>query len=202
MLGKIKNQERLLRYAQTLPCPQDHILIFEYRSIRKQPDRFEQVPAQVQRAELGEREAGVQSSQSVSVQPPAHAPFIVACVVERKPRFLERREIPPDRPCRHLEIAGEPVGSVFVVKESKSTAKLRLLVVDPKARGRGLGRRLVEECIAFARAKGYRKLVLWTQSNLAAARAIYRKTGFSKVKEERHRHFGVPLVGEYWELKL
>jgi ribosomal protein S18 acetylase RimI-like enzyme len=97
---------------------------------------------------------------------------------------------------------GEAVGSVFVVKESKTVAKLRLLLVEPKARGRGLGRRLVEECIAFARARGYRKLVLWTQSNLAAARAIYRKTGFSKVKEERHASFGIKLTGEYWELAL
>jgi ribosomal protein S18 acetylase RimI-like enzyme len=89
-----------------------------------------------------------------------------------------------------------------VVKKNRSTAKLRLLLVDPRARGRGLGRRLVEECIAFARAKGYRKLVLWTQSNLAAARAIYAKTGFRKVKEEKHASFGVKLTGEYWELAL
>jgi DNA-binding MarR family transcriptional regulator/GNAT superfamily N-acetyltransferase len=104
--------------------------------------------------------------------------------------------------CWIAELDGEPVGSVFLVKESKSTAKLRLLLVEPRARGRGLGRRLVEECIAFARAKGYRKLVLWTQSNLAAARAIYGKTGFRKVKEEKHARFGTRLAGEYWELKL
>jgi GNAT superfamily N-acetyltransferase len=97
---------------------------------------------------------------------------------------------------------GEPVGSVFVVKESKTVAKLRLLIVEPRARGRGLGKRLVEECIAFARAKGYRKLVLWTQSNLAAARQIYAKCGFRRVKQQPHREFGVRLVGEYWELKL
>ena len=104
--------------------------------------------------------------------------------------------------CWIAELEGEPVGSVFVVKESKTVAKLRLLLVEPKARGRGLGRRLVEECIAFARAKGYRKLVLWTQSNLAAARRIYETTGFTRVKQEKHRSFGVKLVGEYWELAL
>jgi ribosomal protein S18 acetylase RimI-like enzyme len=97
---------------------------------------------------------------------------------------------------------GEPVGSVFVVKQSRTVAKLRLLIVEPKARGRGLGKRLVEECVAFARAKGYRKLVLWTQSNLAAAREIYAKTGFKRVKRQPHQEFGVKLVGEYWELKL
>jgi DNA-binding MarR family transcriptional regulator/N-acetylglutamate synthase-like GNAT family acetyltransferase len=115
--------------------------------------------------------------------------------------FIERLDASRER-CWIAEMDGEPVGCVFVVKKNKSTAKLRLLIVEPKARGRGLGRRLVEECIAFAREKGYRKLVLWTQSNLAAARAIYRKTGFTKVKEERHASFGVKLTGEYWELEL
>jgi DNA-binding MarR family transcriptional regulator/GNAT superfamily N-acetyltransferase len=104
--------------------------------------------------------------------------------------------------CWIAEIDGEPVGSVFVVKESKTVAKLRLLLVEPKARGRGLGRRLVEECIAFARAQGYRKLVLWTQSNLVAARRIYQACGFVLKKRERHQSFGVKLLGEYWEIAL
>ena len=104
--------------------------------------------------------------------------------------------------CWIAEMDGEPVGSVFLVKESKTVAKLRLLIVEPRARGRGLGKRLVEECIAFARAKGYRKLVLWTQSNLAAAREIYAKSGFKRVERQPHQEFGVRLVGEYWELKL
>ena len=68
--------------------------------------------------------------------------------------------------------------------------------------GRGLGKRLVQECIAFARGKGYRKLVLWTQSNLAAARGIYKSCGFEIKKTERHTNFGVKLAGEYWELVL
>ena len=97
---------------------------------------------------------------------------------------------------------GQPVGSVFLVRQSNTVAKLRLLLVEPQARGQGLGRRLVRECIAFARAKGYRKLVLWTQSNLAAARAIYKAEGFSLVSTEKHVSFGARLTGEYWELKL
>jgi GNAT superfamily N-acetyltransferase len=104
--------------------------------------------------------------------------------------------------CWIAEMGGEPVGSVFVVKQSRTVAKLRLLIVEPRARGRGLGKRLVEECIAFARAKGYRKLVLWTQSNLAAARKIYARTGFKRVKQQPHQEFGVKLLGEYWELTL
>jgi GNAT superfamily N-acetyltransferase len=104
--------------------------------------------------------------------------------------------------CWIAERDGERVGSVFVVRESATTAKLRLLLIEPQARGAGLGKRLVQECIAFARKAGYRKLVLWTHANLLAARAIYTKLGFRKVKSERHRRFGVPVVGEYWELPL
>jgi GNAT superfamily N-acetyltransferase len=104
--------------------------------------------------------------------------------------------------CWIAEMDGEPVGSVFVVRESARTAKLRLLIVDPRARGLGLGKRLVRKCIEFARAKGYRKLVLWTQSNLAAARHIYSAAGFRLAKRQKHREFGYDLTGEYWELKL
>src|SRR5688500_5199687 len=104
--------------------------------------------------------------------------------------------------CWIAELGGKPVGSVFVVKSSQTVAKLRLLLVEPEARGRGVGKRLVAQCIAFARAKGYRKLVLWTQSNLHAARAIYRSAGFKRTKQERHSSFGYDLTGEYWELRL
>jgi DNA-binding MarR family transcriptional regulator/GNAT superfamily N-acetyltransferase len=104
--------------------------------------------------------------------------------------------------CWIAELDGEAVGSVFLVKKNASTAKLRLLILDPRARGLGLGQRLVGECIAFAREKGYRKLVLWTQANLTAARAIYRKQGFTLVKSEAHRSFGAKLTGEYWAKKL
>jgi GNAT superfamily N-acetyltransferase len=89
------------------------------------------------------------------------------------------------------------------VKAGKTTAKLRLLLVEPSARGTGLGRRLVDECIAFSRAKGYRKLVLWTHSHLTAARAIYRKAGFKRLpRTEAHDTFGPRAVSEFWELKL
>ncbi|MEX0591395.1 MAG: helix-turn-helix domain-containing GNAT family N-acetyltransferase [Xanthobacteraceae bacterium] len=97
---------------------------------------------------------------------------------------------------------GERVGSVCVVAESKSVARLRLLLVEPEARGLGLGRKLVGECIEFARAVGYRKMMLWTQSNLHSARRIYQKAGFRLVKRKRHRDFGVALVGETWEMDL
>jgi DNA-binding MarR family transcriptional regulator/GNAT superfamily N-acetyltransferase len=115
--------------------------------------------------------------------------------------FLENFDVERER-CRIAERGGERVGCAFLVKKSGTTAQLRLVIVEPSARGTGLGRRLVEECIAFARAKRYRKLVLWTHANLAAARHIYETLGFRRVKQEPHRTFGPRVIGEYWELKL
>jgi DNA-binding MarR family transcriptional regulator/N-acetylglutamate synthase-like GNAT family acetyltransferase len=100
------------------------------------------------------------------------------------------------------ERQGEVVGSVFLVKKTKTVAKLRLLLVEPSARGLGIGRRLVDECIRFARQAGYRKIVLWTQQSLLAARAIYEKAGFRLVGQERHRSWGPEQVSETWELRL
>jgi N-acetylglutamate synthase-like GNAT family acetyltransferase len=116
--------------------------------------------------------------------------------------FLEHFDPKRER-CWIAEQGGQRLGCVFLVKDAKTIARLRLLLVEPSARGAGLGRRLVEECIAFAREKGYRKLVLWTHAHLGAARAIYRKTGFRKLpKTEAHTSFGPRAVSEYWELEL
>jgi DNA-binding MarR family transcriptional regulator/GNAT superfamily N-acetyltransferase len=104
--------------------------------------------------------------------------------------------------CWIAELDGERVGSVFVVRKSDEVAKLRLLILDPKARGRGLGRRLVEECLRFAKSAGYSSMTLWTQSILTAARGIYERAGFRLVAEEPHHSFGVDLVGETWEREL
>ncbi len=100
------------------------------------------------------------------------------------------------------EIDGERVGAVFVVRRSATVAQLRLLILTPAARGHGLGARLTDECIAFARSKGYRKMTLWTQSNLSAARAIYKARGFELTKSEPNNAYGQKLVSEIWELKL
>ena len=100
------------------------------------------------------------------------------------------------------EMDGEIVGTVFLVKVSDTVAKLRLLLIEPKARGLGLGKRLVDECIRFARRAGYEKITLWTMGHLYAARAIYEKAGFVKVHEEPVRDFGQAMVDETWELDL
>ena len=124
-----------------------------------------------------------------------------ALVAEIAARFLRRFD-PAWEKGWIAEVDGERAGSVFVVRKSPTVAQLRLLLVRPEARGLGLGGRLTDACIAFARERGYRRMVLWTQANLVAARAIYAARGFVLRASEPNEAFGKKLVSETWELRL
>lgn len=141
-----------------------------------------------QHAELYAREYGFNNEFEALV-----AEIVAAFVRKYQPEW-ER--------CWIAELNGERAGSVFLVRKSKTIAQLRLLILTPAARGLGLGARLTDECIAFAKAKGYKKMTLWTNNCLLEARGIYQRRGFKLTRSDTYQGFGQNLVGETYELTL
>ena len=124
-----------------------------------------------------------------------------ALVAQIVAEFIQHFDARRER-CWIAEKDGERVGSIFLVKKTDDVAKLRLLLVEPTARGLGIGQRLVDECLRFARQVRYRRVTLWTQSNLESARRIYESVGFKLVDEEKHAMFGPDSVAQNWDLEL
>jgi len=124
-----------------------------------------------------------------------------ALVAEICAKFLREYDASMER-CWIAELGGAPVGTIMVVRGTEGVAKLRLLLVEDSARGHGVGRMLVEECVNFARQAGYRSMTLWTQNNLTAARKLYQSVGFECVGSESHTSFGQTLTGETWTLQF
>lgn len=124
-----------------------------------------------------------------------------ALVAEIAASFINNYD-PKREQCWIAEMDGERVGSVFLVKMTEEIAKLRMLIVEPKARGLGIGARLVEECVSFARKSGYKKMTLWTNSELHTARRIYQKAGFQLIQKDTSHQFGQEWIEETWEMEL
>jgi DNA-binding MarR family transcriptional regulator/GNAT superfamily N-acetyltransferase len=128
------------------------------------------------------------------------APFEGVCA-QIVADFINKFDAERER-CWIADMDGENVGSIMLAKDSETVARIRLLLVDPQARGLGLGRRLTDECIGFAREAGYRKMTLWTHSVLTAARHIYQQAGFKLMRSDQHESWGRPVVSEHWDLVL
>ena len=124
-----------------------------------------------------------------------------ALVAEILVQFIHEHD--PKRECLWIaEQEGERIGSVMIVDAGDQVAQLRLLLVEPKARGQSVGMRLIDECLNFSRRNRYRKIKLWTQSNLPQARHLYAKSGFERVSQSAHKSFGQDLIAEIWEMPL
>lgn len=192
---------------EKLPETGQRQLVGAMETIRKllaapdQPDRAAKAPYLLRPHQPGDMGWLVHRHGVLYSQEYGYDETFEALVAEIVAKFIQRYDAKRER-CWIAEKDGEIVGSVFLVAKSKTAAKLRLLLVEPAARGLGIGARLVGECARFARQAGYKKIVLWTQDELAAARHVYKKAGFHVVEQKRHHSFGKDLVAETWELAL
>jgi len=196
-------QDDVAAMLEALPRGQSQRLIAAMAEIERLLDasREQAAAAMLRSHRAGDMGWVVQSHGSLYASEYGFDSSFEGLVAEIAAKFLGSFDASRER-CWIAEIDGAPVGSVFLVRHSDDVAKLRLLLIDPAGRGQGLGKRLVAECTAFARQCGYRKITLWTQSILVAARKIYQDAGFVLVASEPHRSFGQSLIGETWEREL
>jgi len=143
----------------------------------------------------------VQRHGAIYAQEYGYDEHFEALVAEIVAHFVARFDARRER-CWIAERDGQPVGCIFLVRASNTIGKLRLFLVEPSARGQGIGSRLIDECVRFARLAGYRRIRLWTQSELLAARHLYTRAGFRCIAEEPHHSWSKDLVSETWELRL
>ncbi|MDM0048018.1 bifunctional helix-turn-helix transcriptional regulator/GNAT family N-acetyltransferase [Variovorax sp. J22R115] len=201
-----KSRDEAAALLAPLPPPQRLQLIEAMQTVQNLLDPATAAPTKTKAAVLRDPGPGdmgwvVQQHGEIYAREYGWNSDFEALVADIASQFLRKFQPGWER-CWIAELDGERVGAVFVVRKSPTTAQLRMLILSPKARGLGLGARLTDECIAFARNKGYKKMVLWTNSCLTAARGIYAARGFRLVKSEPYEGFGLQLVGETWELKF
>jgi DNA-binding MarR family transcriptional regulator/N-acetylglutamate synthase-like GNAT family acetyltransferase len=199
-----RQQEEVATLIGALPAPQQRRLVDAMSAIEQilgAPPGVAKTPYLLRQHQPGDLGWVVHRHGALYAQEFGYDAHFEALVAKIVGDFVERHDAARER-CWIAEKDGEIVGSVFLVKKSATVAKLRLLYVEPRVRGLGIGERLVDECIRFARQARYRRITLWTQSHLAAARHIYEKMGFTLTAEEPHHSYGLDLVSETWELAL
>ncbi|WP_041675303.1 bifunctional helix-turn-helix transcriptional regulator/GNAT family N-acetyltransferase [Ramlibacter tataouinensis] len=200
-----KSRDEAAALLSSLPVPQREQLIAAMATVQRLLDASRAAPPRtvvLRDPRPGDMGWVVQQHGEIYAREYGWNQEFEALVAQIAGEFVRRFQPEWER-CWIAEVDGERAGSVFVVRKSATVAQLRLLILTPQARGHGLGARLTDEAIAFARTRGYRRMVLWTNGNLQAARHIYAQRGFRLVKSEPYRGYGGhALVGETWELKL
>lgn len=194
-------RDEVAKLLEPLPLPQQQQLQSHLRQVQSLLDRESAPAVSLRTHRAGDMGWIIQRHGELYAKEYGFNSEFEALVAEICAKFLREFDAPTER-CWIAELGGVPVGTIMLVRGSEGVAKLRLLLVEDSARGRGVGRMLVQACVDFARQAGYRSITLWTQSNLIAARKLYQSTGFECVASEPNTRFGPSLVAETWTMSL